>query len=104
MFIGHTLYRVGRTYVAPVVSHQLGMSCHPGIYAGPLLRVLSEFHYPDRIVKCYVRDGDWFYTRKGFIRCKRLRVLDLIERVEWDSSIKYRSRATGEIRHYRDWA
>jgi hypothetical protein len=76
-YVGNTEYIPGHTYVAPSLSFDGNTDCHPGIYAGILEDMRSQ--YPDAsMVRCYVRDGDWVITRKG-IRCKRLRILSKVE-------------------------
>jgi hypothetical protein len=71
-------YEVGKTYVAPALSADVVTACHPGIYAASLEWMKSEYPYQE-LVRCYVRDGDWFMSSKGAIRCKRLRVLAVVE-------------------------
>ena len=95
-FVGSTTYYAGRTYTAPVLSQQMNKACHPGIYAGELGLLLSDYVRPDSLVKCYVRDGDWIYCSKGYIRCKRIRVLEMFVR-KYDYGpcvIRYRSLST----------
>jgi hypothetical protein len=71
-------YIPGKTYVAPALSADVATACHPGIYAASLEWMQEEFG--DReLVRCYVRDGDWFISAKGAIRCKRLRVLAAVQ-------------------------
>lgn len=77
LHVGSTAYVPGHTYVAPLLSHSVETECHPGIYAGSL-RWMQEYTRK-RMVRCYVRDGDWVITAKGCIRCKRLRVLGYVE-------------------------
>lgn len=75
--VGSTEYQPGRTYVAPYLSFSAETACHPGIYAGSLEQIRAD--YPEqRLVQCYVRDGDWTICKKG-IRCARLRVLSYVE-------------------------
>jgi len=77
--IGFTTYKPGHTYTAPVLSFSAETDCHPGIYAGSLQWVTSAYPcFP--IVECYVRDGDWTITAKGAIRCKKLRVLRVLDK------------------------
>jgi hypothetical protein len=77
--IGDARYLPGRTYVAPVLSADVSTACHPGIYAASLEWMGKN--YPNKkLVRCYVRDGDWFMSAKGAIRCKRLRVLSVVEK------------------------
>ena len=78
--VGSTNYEPGRTYTAPVLSFDCATECHPGIYAASLRWMRENYTkkkgYPDlRLVRCYVRDGDWVISAKGAIRCKKLRVL-----------------------------
>ena len=75
--IGSTEYKPGRTYVAPFVSADVVTACHPGIYAGSLEWMHRQYGR-EPLVRCYVRDGEWFITAKGAIRCKRLRVLNRV--------------------------
>jgi hypothetical protein len=73
-----TTYEPGHTYVAPILSFSVETACHPGIYAGSMKWIDEE--YPNMpLVRCYVRDGDWIITAKGAIRCKRLRVLGMVD-------------------------
>ena len=70
---GGTVYIPGHTYTAPWLSFSAETACHPGIYAGSLEQIRTQ--YPEtRLVRCYVRDGDWTICEKG-VRCARLRVL-----------------------------
>ena len=74
--IGNQIYEPG-TYIAPILSADITTACHPGIYAASLEWCQNK--YPNTpLVRCYVRDGDWFITAKGAIRCKRLRVLSKV--------------------------
>jgi len=76
--VGSTEYQPGHTFVAPVLSFESAIACHPGIYAASL--DWMQRRYPDApLVRCYVRDGDWVITAKGAIRCARLRVLSYVE-------------------------
>jgi len=75
--VGSTEYEPGHTYITPVVSADIATECHPGIYAASH-EWFNRHHAnykDDKLVRCYVRDGDWFITAKGAIRCRRLRVL-----------------------------
>jgi hypothetical protein len=74
--VGNFEYEPGRTYAAHALSWDVMCECHPGIYAGSLAWVATYLSgISTRIVECYVRDGDWTITKKGCIRCRRLRVL-----------------------------
>ena len=76
--IGNAEYTPGNTYIAPIMSWSVETECHPGIYAGTL-RWIKENYAGKRIVRCYVRSGDYTITAKGAIRCKRLRVLNYVD-------------------------
>ena len=78
MHIGRNRYDPGRTYVAPNLSFDVATECNPGIYAASLRWMKFNYHTRYRLAKCYVRDGDWIITAKGAIRCKRLRVLEIV--------------------------
>lgn len=75
--VGNTKYAPGHTYTAPVLSWDAATACHPGIYAASLEWMQRE--YTDvRLVRCYVRDGEWTITAKGAIRCHKVRVLEYV--------------------------
>jgi len=78
MHIGSNEYRPGKTYVAPNLSFDVATDCNPGIYAASLGWMRHNYWECSRLAKCYVRDGDWIITAKGAIRCKRLRVLEIV--------------------------
>lgn len=72
--VGSTEYEPGHTYTAPILSFDCAAHCHPGIYAASL-EWMQENYPGEKLVVCYVRDGDWIISGKGAIRCKKLRVL-----------------------------
>jgi uncharacterized protein YjbI with pentapeptide repeats len=75
--IGSQHYEPGHTYIAPVLSFSAETECHPGIYAASLNWMRMKYG-ESKLVRCYVRDGDWTITAKGAIRCERLRVLSQV--------------------------
>jgi hypothetical protein len=77
--MGNTIYEPGQTYEAPVVSADIVTACHPGIYAASLEWIRRNYGNNVQLVKCRVRDGDWFITAKGAIRTARLEVLEHVD-------------------------
>lgn len=78
LHVGRNEYEPGVTYIAPMLSFDVVTECHPGIYAASLRWMRLHYQSDWRLAKCYVRDGDWIITAKGAIRCKRLRVLEIV--------------------------
>ena len=81
LHIGDTQYEPGRTYVAGALSWDTTSDCHPGIYAGTLAAI-RDYAPGARLVRCYVRAGEYVVTGKGLIRCARLRVLGYVEEAD----------------------
>ena len=77
LHIGDTQYEPGRTYIAGALSWDTTSDCHPGIYAGTLAAI-RDYAPGERLVRCYVRAGEYVVTGKGLIRCARLRVLGYV--------------------------